>query len=385
MNFGYGNMNELATIGSLQSEQYDVRTPAYIYDLEYLKARVGGIRETFREQEIELLYATMANDLPEILQVMRNGAVGACVNSMKHLSLALSIGFDRSKIQFTSTGIPVTDLHQLQEQHIAVNLDSPRQLKNWFRNGTRAKAGLRINAASLVPDGKWISDRIGVAAESVPQIVYDCMSRDETINGLHVYLGTNFLSIETLLPRIERLFEIADEIPKLEYVNIGGGIGVDYSGAGREFPIQRYAEAIGDIVKRHRSETKRPLRVLVEPGRAMVATAAVYVTTVTDIKELNGDRFVAVDGSVATFPRPLHHPESLHAVVYVGNADGDLMQTHVVGRTTFSKDILSKCLLPKDLECGDKLVFRYAGAYSYSMSSRFLGQVDPEIRFLKAS
>jgi diaminopimelate decarboxylase len=83
---------------------------------------------------------------------------------------------------------------------------------------------------------------------------------------------------------------------------------------------------------------------------------------------------------VAVFPRPLHHPDSPHKVRLLLGADGNLGDQDdavVVGRTTFSRDILAVCRLPRNAEVGDILVFEDAGAYCWSMASRFLGQPEP--------
>jgi len=166
-------------------------------------------------------------------------------------------------------------------------------------------------------------------------------------------------------------------VPSLEYVNIGGGIGVDYAHSGRVFDYGRFGAEVSLLADDLSSFLGRSVRVYCEPGRSMVAEAGVFVARVTDIKELLGDTFVAVDGSVAVFPRPFHHPDNLHHVRALRpETHGKVGSVVIVGRTTFSRDILARCELCEP-KMGDLLVFEDAGAYCQSMSSQFLGQKAP--------
>jgi diaminopimelate decarboxylase len=122
---------------------------------------------------------------------------------------------------------------------------------------------------------------------------------------------------------------------------------------------------------------ERPLALLFEPGRSLVASSPQFITRVTDIKHLAGNRFVVVDASVSVFPRPLHHPDSLHRVRVIEGNGGEMVPSAIVGRTTFSRDILGSYPLPASLKVGALLAFDDAGAYCESMISRFLGQRDP--------
>ncbi len=96
-----------------------------------------------------------------------------------------------------------------------------------------------------------------------------------------------------------------------------------------------------------------------------------------------GTNYLGVDASVAVFPRPFHHPDTPHRVRSLFSA-GDEPKSDfvVVGCTTFSRDILGVASLRASIEPGDLLVLDDAGAYCQSMTSRFLGQVEPSVHFL---
>jgi diaminopimelate decarboxylase len=111
------------------------RTPAYIYNLTDLGERIRQVQEVFPHRGFSLLFATMANPMPEILSFMARNGVGACVNSIAHLRAALEQGIPPQQIQFTSTGMSVADMQDLLTLGVAVNLDSVSQLREWFAAG----------------------------------------------------------------------------------------------------------------------------------------------------------------------------------------------------------------------------------------------------------
>lgn len=360
-------------------------TPLYVYDLHRLAERVGELRSAFAAADARLYFASMANDRVQVLASLARLGVGACVNSIPHLRLALDAGFDAGNVQFTSTGISREDMRALLAYGVRVNLDSVQQLETWAGLGG-VEAGLRINAASL--GRRPVADRIGIDARELGEA---CAMGDRIgccVNGVHVYVGTNFQRAEEMIPTLDAFFELAVSMTSLEYLNIGGGIGVDYAHAGPGFDLAAFAASVAGLAVRLRERRGRGFALLFEPGRGLAADCGTFITSVTDVKALRGELFVAVDGSIAVFPRPFHHPDTPHRVRRLDAAPIDaedacpLRDVVVVGRTTFSKDILGRARVAGEIGPGDLLAFDDAGAYSQSMSSHFLGQPEPSAVYL---
>jgi diaminopimelate decarboxylase len=273
----------------------------------------------------------------------------------------------------------------LQRLGIRANLDSLAQLEVWLELGA-TEAGIRINAASL---GNHVSeDRIGIDVAEVAEALAITARFGSRLTGLHIYVGTNYQRHDQMLPTLESVFDLAASLKNLSYVNIGGGIGINYSHEGPRFDILAFGEGIVELAKTLGEKLERNVEVIFEPGRCMTAECGTFLTSVTDVKKLGERRFAGVDGSIAVFPRPFHHPESPHRIRRL-NTELELprslerrTKTFVVGRTTFSRDILGVTSLPDDLSIGDFLAFDDAGAYSQSMASRFLGQPEPNVVFL---
>lgn len=353
-------------------------TPLFYYSLDTLRGQIARLRGAMSGYPVQLLFATMANDRPEILRAIAAEGVGACVNSVPHLDRAIENGFPTTLIQFTSCGIPLADMAHLQSLGVAVNLDSPAQVRAWCSLRPGAVTGARINAASLAGSSSP-PDRIGMDLGDFAAARRIALELKGRVNGIHVYAGTNFQASRHILPTLRGILELAREHPDLDYVNIGGGIGVDYSHAAGSFDYEAFGAEVCGLARRAAEQRGRPLKLFFEPGRSLVAASGLFLTRITDIKTLAGTRFVVVDASVSVFPRPFHNPDTPHHARLIGAgadaADGVL--STVVGRTTFSKDILGTYVLPADLQIGALLAFEDAGAYCESMMSRFLGQRQP--------
>lgn len=355
-------------------------TPFYLYDLRELRRQCSEFRAAFPQPWFRLYFATMANDRGVILKQLSSLGVGACVNSVPHLELALESGFPPAEIQYSSTGLSQTDMERLLSLGIQVNVDSLSQLEQWATLGG-ATMGLRVNASSLSDDRP--EDRIGMSLGDLETARSISRERGLKVSGLHVYIGTNLQSHERLLPTVDRLFQVAEQFDEIEYLNIGGGVGVNYQHSGPDFDLPAYGRAVSRCHRRLSQQLGRSVKVIVEPGRKLAASSGRMVTRITDVKRLHGYRYVAVDASVAIFPRPFHHPESPHHIRLLPDTQAQdcehLSEATVVGRTTFSRDILGTAELPENLGVNDVLVFEDAGSYCQSMETRFLGQSSPAI------
>ena len=350
--------------------------PCYVYDLEAIRQQVAIFRNAFHYPRLTLLFATMANDCESVLATIASLGVGACVNSLPHLRLAQQCGFVNSLIQYTSTSISPDTLTSLVEQQVAVNLDSQSQVLKWCQRAPKSKFGIRVNASSLSSSSQ--SDRIGISAQDIKSVSAIAKESKSSLVGLHVYVGTNFQSSDDMLPAIKSLMKHASELESLEYINIGGGVGIDYAKTNSRFDIEQYGDVISLQMRKLSNFLGREIELYFEPGRSMVASAGKFYVQIIDIKELNDSLYVGVNASISTFPRPFQHPSNQHHVTRMRQVNQhECLQAYVVGQTTFSKDILAYCSLPSDIEIGDILIFHDAGAYCQSMFSNFLGQQMP--------
>lgn len=357
----------------------DHPTPLYAYNMKAIGERIREIRNAFSSiAGFELLFATMANPSDEILTLMAQMNVGACVNSVAHLGMALKNDIPPTRIHYTSSGVRMEDMQSISAKVALFNADSISQALLWTEATKGKECGLRVNAYSL--DSAEVlnhRDRIGIPASEVSSTCAAVRKAGGHITGLHVYVGTNFIEPAPMLSVLNNFFQLARDIDGLKYINIGGGIGLDYARSGERFDLTKFADMVSQYLHELEDAVGHQVTLIFEPGRGMIGESGVFLTRVTDKKSLNGIDYVLVDASVALFPRPLHHPESPHSVRSLSRSV-DTMEKSVpvtiAGQTTFSRDILAKCNLSSEVKIGEVLVFEDSGAYCDSMKSSFLGQ-----------
>jgi diaminopimelate decarboxylase len=192
-----------------------------------------------------------------------------------------------------------------------------------------------------------------------------------------MYAGTNTRREQRFLDCLERTLAASDELPDLEWIDLGGGFGVPYVDGHRPLDMAYLGRSVSERMTELSRRRGRTIRLLVEPGRILVASSGSLLMTVVSIKERGGRRYVGVDATVGNIVVPdvyfAHH--RIEPIDRRG-ADVDL-PTDVCGSTTHSRDFVAKdCRLP-ELERGDLLRLCDVGAYGYAMSSHFLNRPRP--------
>lgn len=363
---------------TLQSVVSTFGTPCYVYDEGLINRNVARFKSIpYSSKSIH--FASMANDNPELLNLLCQSGFGIFVNSIKHLSVALDSGFLNDEIIYTTTGIRLDDLKLLCDHKIQVNLDSLKQIESYGAINRGGRIGVRLNVdeKSRLNVYTGIESRIGIIESEFPTL-FDIASRyGIKIVGTHVYLGTDITSIEDMIRGARRTLELSDHFPDLEYVDLGGGFPLTHIDK-PSFDYAQYGKLITEIFNEYSQSRGRDIRLILEPGRALFGDTGVFCSKVLEIKERPDRVLISCDASVSIFPRPMIYSE-FHDIYVLGKENDPPFskQSDVVGSTTYSRDYLGKGLSLPRVEEGDVLVFRDSGSYCYSMMTRFLGQTMP--------
>jgi len=356
-----------------------IPTPFYAYDEKAIFENVERFARIPYEKKA-IYFASMANDNPVLLNIIRKAGFGIFVNSMKHLALAVEIGFEPHQIIYTTTGLSSKHMAFLIQHGILVNLDTLDQVARYGELARGGKAGIRLNTDERSRVDSYVSgnnSRIGLLPHELPNVLAIARQKGLRIAGTHVYLGTDIVTEDEMLAGMKRMLELSRSFPDLEYVDFGGGFPVASENQGN-FNFARYQKECAELLRACSAERGRPIQLILEPGRALFGDSAVFCTRVVEVKEREDRYIVACDGSVSIFPRPLVYG-IYHSVAVAGRTGAPPADkpSDVVGSTTYSRDFLTRgAKLPK-VEPGDVLVFDSAGSYCYSMITRFLGQALP--------
>ncbi|WP_041710845.1 diaminopimelate decarboxylase family protein [Clostridium pasteurianum] len=361
--------------------------PFYLYDELKIEQIVNKFKMiTYKSTSIH--FATMSNNTPKILQILKKLGVKLFVNSPKHLIIGLDAGFSTEEIVFTSTNLSENDMKYAIASNVKLNVDSLGQLDMYGRLNPGGSVGLRINLDKLshFPEshvGVYIGpkSRIGIFESELDKAFSIAQKYNLKLRGVHVYLGTNIQEHQIFLEGAEEVFRIAKRFPDLRYIDLGGGFPVKVRPEETEFNFKAFGEAISKRMEKFCDEFGREIELIFEPGRYMLSDAAVFVTTVTDIKNRADRTYIGVDSSIDIFPRPLYYDvytEAYHPV-FVSGKNEVLTDKYIdiCGSTTYSRDYLARDRYLPKIEIGDILVFEKAGAYCCSAFSEFLGRPHP--------
>jgi len=347
-------------------------SPLYLYDLREVERCYERFVRAFPYRPFACHYAVVCNKNPLIVKRLRELGAGVHANTPGDAFAALAAGVAAEDVVYSGTNLTGADLDYLLSRGIALNVDSIDQLRDLARRGGASSVGLR-----LLIDDPSRRNRIGVAPGELPDALRVAASGGLRVTGLHMYAGTNNHRAARFLGCVDRLLDAALGLPDLEYVNLGGGYGVGY----REGEPDLDVHAIGrEVARRLRGLSQRrgrAIRLVVEPGRVLVASAGSLLMTVVSVKHRGGRRYVGVDTTVGNIVVPsVYH--GYHRIECL-TAPGPTLDvpTDVCGNTTHSSDFIARDARLSHVEPGDVLALRDVGAYAYAMSSHFLNRPRP--------
>jgi diaminopimelate decarboxylase len=306
----------------------DFGTPAYVYSVESVRDAWRRLTSAFSYRPVDFHYAIVCNKNPHLVREIVGLGAGIHANTPGDAYAALQAGVPADRIVYSGTNLDAQDMEFLVSRHIKMNIDSLDQLRDVVARGDVGSLGLRL---LIDPEAK--PNRIGIAPAELDEALRIAREGGIRLIGLHMYAGTNTRKAERFLECLDRLLAAAQMLPDLEYLDLGGGFGVAYRTG--EAPLD--IAALGQQISRRLTEFDRPVRLIIEPGRTLVAEAGTLLVRVTSVKS-RGD---------------------------------------VCGNTTHSRDFLAKDRRLPELLRGDLLLLRDVGAYGYAMSSHFLNRPRP--------
>ncbi len=347
-------------------------SPLYVYDLREIERRYLRFVQAFPYRPLDCHYAVVCNKNPLIVRRLHELGAGVHANTPGDAFAALAAGVPAEDVVYSGTNLTGVDLEYLLGLGVALNVDSLDQLRDVVSRGGCRTVGLRF----LIDDAAK-RNRIGVSPNELREALRIADGGGVRVAGLHMYAGTNNRRQSRFLGCVDRLLAGAETLPDLEYVNLGGGYGIGY----REGEPDLDVDSIGrEVARRLASLSRRrgqAIRLILEPGRALVASAGMLLMTVVSVKHRGGRRFVGVDSTVGNIVVPsVYH--GYHRIETLTPRGGRLeLTTDVCGNTTHSGDFIARDVRLPRVEPGDVLALRDVGAYAYAMSSHFLNRPRP--------
>lgn len=360
-------------------------TPVYVYSEEKILENIDLFRK-IPYPKLKIYFASMANNNIEILKILRQNGTGILAPSLKLLCMAKKAGF-REDITFAGTNLDREDMKHIVGNNVIFNADSPSQLELYCSEGGK-RAGLRINYDcddSLSRDLQFLGEygRLAMRERDIPQALKIAEEYGVTIDGVHASFGTNIKDVEIFLQAVDLFFQfirkvIHPRIPGLKYIDLGGGVGAKETGD-KSFNYGKLGEGLTRLITGLNRDLNKEFELAIEPGRALLGDAAVFLTKVTDIKQRHQKNLVGTDGSITIFPLPILSKDKCHEVTVLGREEETLSDTvsDICGKTAYARDYLARDIYLPPVETGDILVLPNAGSYCYGMMNEFLGMLKP--------
>jgi diaminopimelate decarboxylase len=355
-------------------------TPLYVYSRGAIRARYQALETALADVPHLIAYSVKANGNLGVLRTLAEAGAGADIVSGGELHRALTAGIPADRIVFSGVGKTLNELAAALRAGIyAFNVESEGELCALAElagaMGTRAPVALRVNPDIHSPTPHeytrtgHAATKFGIAAARARDL-YSIAAKMPgiAVRGIDVHIGSQISDVEPYERALAFVLDMADDLRRneeieLEFVDLGGGMGISYSGE-PGLSAEAFAAAVVPAMR------EAGLRLVVEPGRSIVGEAGILVTRVLYVKEGGGKRFVITDAGMNDLLRPSHYA-GWHVVEPVEASDRPRVHVDVVGPICETGDFLAldrEMALPRP---GELLAIHTVGAYGFSMASQY--------------
>ena len=357
-----------------------VGTPLQAYSASAIRERINALQTALRGLDALVCYAAKANSNIAILQVMAEAGLDADIVSSGELRRSLRAGIPAERIVFSGVGKSADEIIEALTIGIArFNVESEDELRLLQRLAAErnviAHASVRINpdvdalTHAKISTGKS-ENKFGVAIdEARAWFGASAKLTHVRLDGLHVHIGSQIVSLDPIRTALQRVADFSRELIAAGYaidtIDVGGGLGVCYR-AGRDHPvaIEDYADVIRHTLAGFDG------RILLEPGRWLVAEAGVLLTRVIRIKQGQQRRFLVVDAAMTDLLRPSLY-DAWHDIVPVTVEQRPSEIYDVVGPVCETGDTFAHDRTMPRCAPGDLLMIKTTGAYGAAMASNY--------------
>ena len=364
----------------------EVGTPAYVYSEATLLRHARVFRSALRGLDALSCFAVKSAPNLALLALFAKEGFGFDIVSGGELFRALEAGGEAGKIVFSGVGKREDELQAaLQAGILQFNCESEEELQQLSRVAVRRRAvaevALRVNPDVDARTHPYIatalsSSKFGVPAARARQVYRLAASLPGLkITGIACHIGSQIREVKPFIEAAKKMRELVLTLRAdghdLQRLDMGGGLGVPYGDADAPASPQEYGEALV------RALAGLDVKVLVEPGRLLVANAGVLLSRVLLRKQGQRRRqFVVVDAGMNDLLRPALY-QAHHAIEPVGRPRRGTEVVDVVGPVCESADVLARRRRLPPLHTGDLLVLRTAGAYGMAMASQYNARPRP--------
>jgi diaminopimelate decarboxylase len=387
--FEYRNGEMFAEQVPLKRIAQEVGTPAYVYSLATLRRHFKVFDQAFAKARHIVCFSVKANSNLALLRAFAKEGSGFDIVSGGELFRALKVGADPKKIVFSGVGKKKEEIEYALEAGILMfNVESEEELfaLNEIAAGIGKKApiSLRVNPDVDPQTHPYISTgmkkaKFGIDIKKSLETYRKAVSlKNVDVVGVDCHIGSQLTSVTPFVDALAKVREYLDRVltgemkkegAQIRYLDLGGGLGINYHDETPPLP-EEYARAIIQGL------VGLDVTLILEPGRVIVGNAGILLTEVQYLKETETKKFVIVDGGMNDLIRPALYG-SYQAIQPVVQTNADKMIADVVGPICESGDFFAKDREIARPRRGDLLAVMSAGAYGFTMASNYNSHPKP--------
>ncbi len=363
-------------------------TPAYVVAEDDLRARARMFIDEVaaRHSDFGVLFASKAFPCTAVYRLLAEAGLGCDVASGGELALALRAGFDPGEIYFHGNAKSAEELHEALAAGVGhVVLDSFHEFERLEQVAAkldrrqpvliRVTPGVTGDTHHAISTGQSDS-KFGFSVDEAREATEQLATVPHLdLVGLHFHIGSQLFELEPFRAAVRAIAALG-EFP---VYNLGGGLGVAYTAQQRPPAIAEYVDA---LVSTLHAELGADKRLLLEPGRALVANSTVTLYTIQSVKR-NVSRWVAVDGGMSDNLRPMLYGSVYEATIADRPLDAGTEHFQIAGKHCESGDVIVRDAVLHDPAPGEIVATPVTGAYGYSLANNYNGVPRPPVIFCR--
>jgi len=359
----------------------DFGSPVYVYDAEKIEFQYKRLTNAFSKvKHLKLNYAVKALSNISILKLFNSFGSGIDTVSIQEVQLGLKAGFKPEKIIFTPNGVSLEEIEEVAKLGVQINIDNLSILEQFGTKHPKTPVCIRINPHVMAGGNTNISvghidSKFGISIHQIPLLLRIIENTQMNINGIHMHTGSDILDIDVFLYASEILFETAKNFKNLEFIDFGSGFKVPYKEGDIETNIEELGDKLSKRFNQFCKEYGKQLTLAFEPGKFLVSESGVFLAKVNVVKQTTSTVFAQIDSGFNHLIRPMLYG-SQHEIENISNPKGRERFYSVVGYICETDTFANNRRIPEINE-GDIISFKNAGAYCYSMASNYNSRYRP--------
>ncbi len=356
-------------------------SPVYVYDAEKISNQYKRLTNAFKSvKKLKINYAVKALSNISILKFFNKLGSGIDTVSIQEVNLGLAASFLPEQIIFTPNGVSLSEIEEAAKLGVQINIDNLSILEQFGTKHPNIPVCIRINPHVMAGGNANISvghidSKFGISIHQIPHILRIVENTKMTINGIHMHTGSDILDIDVFLYASEILFETAKQFKNLDFIDFGSGFKVPYKAGDIETNIEELGKKLTKKFNSFCKDYGKELTLAFEPGKFLVSESGHFLTQVNAVKQTTSTVFAQVDSGFNHLIRPMLYG-SHHDIINISNANGRERFYTVVGYIC-ETDTFGNNRRINEINDGDILCFKNAGAYCFSMASNYNSRYRP--------